>query len=427
MEVAGLPVVLNEIAWSGTSASTSDEWIELFNPTTKSVNLSGWTVYAGDGAPYVPLSGTIAAGGYYLIERDDDTAVSNVSANLISAFSDLEDSGEDMYLARFSNGATTTIDSRTAACGSSWCGGTLATRHSMERYGNNQSELAANEWGSALGEFILNGADAIGNSLKGTPGRKNSLSYQLTKTNTLTGDKTILAAHSPYLVGRDGFTVNAGTTLTVEPGVVVKVVSANTPSIAVNGTLVTNGTSGSPVTFTAFSDDNYGGDMNGDGSATMPAAGSWRQILLSATGGSSSLSNTTIRYGGNWSGSIPTHKGALTAVGVSPTFNAVTVEYSMKHGLVLSNSTSTITNSTFRYNDADSSSYGVTVGGGSLTMSGSTISNSSSGLSVSGATATLSNMTFSGNTLYDIVGLNSPTVTCTNCGTPTTSPANLLQ
>ncbi len=426
VEIAGLPVVLNEIAWSGTGASIGDEWVELFNPTSKSINLSGWTVYAGDSTPYIPLSGTIAAGGYFLIERDDDTAVGGVTANLIFAPHDLSDGGEHMYLARFSSGATTTIDSRTAACGSSWCGGTSSTRYSMERYGNTQSELAANEWGSTLGEFIMNGTDVSGNPIKGTPGQKNSLSYQLAKTNTLTANKTILAAHSPYYVGREGFTVNAGTTLTVEPGVVIKVVSANAPSIIVNGALVTDGTSGSPVIITAFADDAYGGDMNGDGSATTPAAGSWRHLLFNSTGSGSSLTNTIIRYGGRWFDGM-LNKAAVIALNTSPTFNSVTVEYSMKHGLILSNATSTITNSTFRYNTYDSLSYGVTVGGGALTMSGSTISNNSYGISVSGATATLSTMTFSANTYYDITGSNSPTVTCTNCGTPTTSPANLLQ
>ncbi|MFN7088622.1 MAG: hypothetical protein ACK4NX_02285, partial [Candidatus Paceibacteria bacterium] len=34
-EIATLPVVINEIAWAGTSASSSDEWVELYNNTSK--------------------------------------------------------------------------------------------------------------------------------------------------------------------------------------------------------------------------------------------------------------------------------------------------------------------------------------------------------------------------------------------------------
>ena len=36
-----LAVLINEIAWAGTSASSSDEWIELYNPGQESINLSG--------------------------------------------------------------------------------------------------------------------------------------------------------------------------------------------------------------------------------------------------------------------------------------------------------------------------------------------------------------------------------------------------
>jgi multidrug efflux pump subunit AcrB len=32
MQAAALSVVINEVAWAGTAASSSDEWIELYNP-----------------------------------------------------------------------------------------------------------------------------------------------------------------------------------------------------------------------------------------------------------------------------------------------------------------------------------------------------------------------------------------------------------
>ncbi|NCP04703.1 MAG: lamin tail domain-containing protein, partial [Deltaproteobacteria bacterium] len=35
-------VVITEVAWMGTSASSSDEWIELYNTTNARVNLDGW-------------------------------------------------------------------------------------------------------------------------------------------------------------------------------------------------------------------------------------------------------------------------------------------------------------------------------------------------------------------------------------------------
>jgi len=50
------PVVLNELSYFGTETSRSDEWVELYNKTGNSISLSGWTLYADDGAPYIPLN-----------------------------------------------------------------------------------------------------------------------------------------------------------------------------------------------------------------------------------------------------------------------------------------------------------------------------------------------------------------------------------
>src|SRR5687768_7277490 len=72
-ETPALQVVVNEIAWMGTSTSTADEWIELFNNTPSAINLAGWSLTAADGTPSIALSGSIPAGGFFLLERTDDT------------------------------------------------------------------------------------------------------------------------------------------------------------------------------------------------------------------------------------------------------------------------------------------------------------------------------------------------------------------
>ena len=38
------PVVISELMWSGSTASTADEWIELYNPSDTTVDLAGWTL-----------------------------------------------------------------------------------------------------------------------------------------------------------------------------------------------------------------------------------------------------------------------------------------------------------------------------------------------------------------------------------------------
>lgn len=66
-------VGINEVAWMGTPASASCEWVELFNDGAEPVSLSGWTLtVANEGAApkVVDLSGSIGASGYYVLARN---------------------------------------------------------------------------------------------------------------------------------------------------------------------------------------------------------------------------------------------------------------------------------------------------------------------------------------------------------------------
>ena len=38
------PVVIAELMWPGSTASTADEWIELYNPSDSTVDIAGWTL-----------------------------------------------------------------------------------------------------------------------------------------------------------------------------------------------------------------------------------------------------------------------------------------------------------------------------------------------------------------------------------------------
>ncbi|MCI0610803.1 MAG: lamin tail domain-containing protein, partial [Anaerolineae bacterium] len=80
--VGFLSVIINEVAWAGTTAAlTSDEWIELYNPGASPVNLAGWVLKSPDGTPTIALTGTIPADGFFLLERTDDTTVSDIAAD----------------------------------------------------------------------------------------------------------------------------------------------------------------------------------------------------------------------------------------------------------------------------------------------------------------------------------------------------------
>ena len=53
----------------GTKASAEDEWLELSNNTDHDIDLTRFTLVSADGGLNIPLTGSIAAHGLYLIER----------------------------------------------------------------------------------------------------------------------------------------------------------------------------------------------------------------------------------------------------------------------------------------------------------------------------------------------------------------------
>lgn len=72
-------VVINEIAWMGTAVNANDEWIELYNNGSEEAALDGWIL--SDGVTFsISLTGVVGQGEYALLERTDDTTVSNVTA-----------------------------------------------------------------------------------------------------------------------------------------------------------------------------------------------------------------------------------------------------------------------------------------------------------------------------------------------------------
>ena len=98
-------------------------------------------------------------------------------------------------------------------------------------------------------------------------------------SGTITQDTTWSPSQSlgqPYVI-TGNVTVNAGVTLSIEPGTIIKFdptiySSYYHYSMTVNGILDAQGTVEDPIYFTSLRDDTVGGDTNGDGVATLPAA-----------------------------------------------------------------------------------------------------------------------------------------------------------
>ncbi len=118
-------IVINEIAWMGTTTSSNDEWIELYNPTDNDISLDGWKL-TWDGGD-IALSGRISSKDFFLLERTNDESVPETAADQIYTGS-LGNTGEDLVL---KNSQAEIIDS--ARFSSGWPAGDNEKKLTMER------------------------------------------------------------------------------------------------------------------------------------------------------------------------------------------------------------------------------------------------------------------------------------------------------
>jgi hypothetical protein len=160
-------VMINEVAWSGTKAAASDEWIELYNPGPNAIDLSGWSLSDG-GDVHISLAGSIAASGFFLLERTDDSTVADIPADQIYT-GGLSNAGEILELHDASGNLVDTAN----ADGGGWPAGIEAGRGSMERRGGDD---VRSSWSTFTG-YHARGHDAEGSTIRGTPGSTNSIFF----------------------------------------------------------------------------------------------------------------------------------------------------------------------------------------------------------------------------------------------------------
>ncbi|MDP3901056.1 MAG: lamin tail domain-containing protein [bacterium] len=158
------------------------------------------------------------------------------------------------------------------------------------------------------------------------------------KNNTGTGDgiliggavtqqTTLFKNVLPYVIGLNGITINAATSLTIQDGVVLKMKPGS--SLDVNGALLSQGTSVNPIIITSLQ--------------ATPSPGNWKWIRFNSQSAGSTLSNTLVEYGGSGS----EDKGMIIIEDSSVTINNLTARQSSKAALYLGNSNSTVQNSSF--------------------------------------------------------------------------------
>lgn len=350
-ETPSLEVVINEIAWMGTEAEYNDEWIELYNNTEEEIDLAGWKIKATDETPEIELTGIISPNDFYLLERTDDTTVSDVPADQIYTGA-LGNEGEELELWRKDEEGNLILVDK-VSCKKDiegncleWFAGDNLTKQTMERIKLSKSDF--DNW--ANNNLITrNGLDVQNNPINGTPKAENSVSKTSTQiSGSLPFDKfneiTLTLLGSPYLI-QNTLTVLENTTLTIKPGVALKF--KNNTGLEVRGTLKAIGGENKEITFTSLSQPAY-----------------WQGIYFSQTSFNSELNWTIVRYGKRSIGEPP----AILVDNSSITFRNSILENYTDRGIKLVNSNSLIEKVNFLGGGITISTVGIEIRNGSPTI-----------------------------------------------------------
>jgi hypothetical protein len=94
----GSNIIITEVLYDAPNSDTTEEWVELFNPLATSISLAGWTLEDNTGT--FSLSGSIAAGGFYVIAKSSSAfqALYGFTPDLAGSTLALSNSGDQLTL-----------------------------------------------------------------------------------------------------------------------------------------------------------------------------------------------------------------------------------------------------------------------------------------------------------------------------------------
>ncbi|MBU1151595.1 lamin tail domain-containing protein [Patescibacteria group bacterium] len=163
--VGGGDVAINEIAWMGSADNYNDEWIELYNNSSGTVDLSGWYIEDDGSTVYTIESGEIGPHAYFLVE--DAQEATSVPASALVGLS-LSNAGDSLVLKDSAGVAIDTVNSS----GGAWYAGDSTSKATMERIDPMVDGDVAENWADASAGNGSTGRS--GTAIVGTPGSANS-------------------------------------------------------------------------------------------------------------------------------------------------------------------------------------------------------------------------------------------------------------
>ncbi len=159
--------IITEVAWMGSDASSSDEWIEVYNPDADAIcDLSTFVlVGAGSGAANLALPAVgLAAGDFFVVQHTAGTPVADASHSVVATGLNLTNAGEALRLCPADSFAdATTCD--VVNTGAAWfAGNNTVPKRTMERSAADGDPSLGTSWQDGTAQSPLNAEFA------GTPG-----------------------------------------------------------------------------------------------------------------------------------------------------------------------------------------------------------------------------------------------------------------
>ncbi len=384
-------VVINEIAWAGTSSqNTTDEWLELYNNTSASINLSqsattSWKIVV-NGQPLsfnIKNNTIILPNSYFLLKQNTASTILPITPDIFySSSNGLVNTGAKLQLL---NPAGQIIDEVDASA--AWFGkGGGAAYRSMERLSSLGSGSDPTNWQDNQGQRLSSGV-----SIYGSP-KQNNIGFVRLSGNQIETNRVLTKINNPYIL--TGNTIPVGKTLTIGAGVVIKSALSGANFQVTGGKIVANGTAEDPIVFTSGRDQaaaiNDGSLLNTRSNTIVGTAGagvngtSW----FTATPQATDWQGMWVQAGAN----VTIHSADYRYAGASFTQNNEVFTPSVSQAILVDSATLTIADSNFV---ANGSKMHILVANSAATINNTSFSGGDLAIDSDTSALSLSNVTVS--------------------------------